>query len=110
MKTFDFSYDSENDDLFMYSKGEKSAGAVELGNFVFDFDKKGTLVAFEIIDASETLSKLLSKMLEISKIKDIKAELVNFRNMASVKISVDNTPTSIIIPNLKKETSPALSY
>ena len=110
MKNFEFSYDSENDDLFVYLKGEKSVGAVELGNFVFDFDKKRQLVAFEIIDASETLSKLLSKMLEISKIREMKAELVNFRNMASIRISIDDDNATIVIPNIKRESSPALSY
>ena len=39
MKTFDFSYDEDNDDLFIYLPGAKSAGAVEMGDFVFDFDK-----------------------------------------------------------------------
>ena len=110
MKNFDFSYDLESDDLFVYLKGEKSAGAVELGNFVFDFDKNGKLVAFEIIDASETLSKLLSKILEISKIKEMKAQIVNYRNMASIRISVDNDNATIVIPQIKRETSPALSY
>jgi len=110
MKNFNFSYDADNDDLFVYLKGEKSAGAVELGNFVFDFDEKGKLVAFEIIDASETLSKLLSKMLELSKIREMKAELINFRNMASIKISIDDNNATIVIPNIKKETSPSLTY
>jgi len=110
MKTFEFDYDVENDDLFVYLKGEKSSGAVELGSFVFDFDKKGQLVAFEILDASETLSKLLSKMLEIGKIKKMRAQVVNYRNMASIKISVDNDNATIVIPQIKKETSPALSY
>ncbi len=110
MKNFNFSYDADNDDLFVYLKGEKSAGAVELGNFIFDFDEKKQLVAFEIIDASETLSKLLSKMLEISKIKEMKAQIVNYRNMASIKISVDNDHATIVIPQIKKETSPSLAY
>lgn len=110
MKNFNFSYDANSDDLFIYLEGQKSAGAVESGNFVFDFDKKGQLVAFEIIDATDTLSKLLSKMLELSKIKEMKAELINFRNMASLRIRVDQENATIVIPNIKKETSPALSY
>jgi len=110
MKTFEFDYDEGNDDLFVYLKNKKSSGAIELGNFVFDFDDKGQLVAFEIIDASETLSKLLSKMLQLSKIKEMKAQAVNYRNMASIRISIDNENATIVIPQIKKETSPSLNY
>jgi len=37
MEDFKFDYDSENDDLFIYLPKVKSAGAVEMGNFIFDF-------------------------------------------------------------------------
>lgn len=52
-----FSYDKENDDLFIYLPKSKSAGAIELGNFVFDFDENGKLVAIQIINASKVFSK-----------------------------------------------------
>ena len=39
MKEFKFSYDEGNDDLFVYLDGSKSEGAVEIGDFVFDFNK-----------------------------------------------------------------------
>ena len=38
MKDFKFDYDEENDDLFIYLEGKKSAGAVEIGDFIVDFD------------------------------------------------------------------------
>jgi len=34
MINFDFSYDSEEDDFFVYIKGRKSEGVIELGNFI----------------------------------------------------------------------------
>lgn len=113
MKKFKFSYDKENDDLFIYLPKSKSAGAVELGNFIFDFDKDGNLVAIQIIEASKVLSKLVSEIKELTKIKSIKADIVNFRNMAfvRVKISTNNfeEKVTISIPFLK-EKSPALKY
>jgi len=113
MKDFKFSYDGDNDDLFIYSPDSKSKGAVELGNFVFDFDEKENLVAIQILEASKVLSKLVSKIIEIARIKGIKVGIINFRNMAFVKIELstqtDKETISMPIPRIK-EKSPALSY
>ena len=113
MKDFAFDYDEENDSLFIYLPDKKSSGAVELGNFVFDFDENEKLMAIEILDASKTLSRVLSKIVELTKIDELKAEVTDFRNMASIKISIktpsENETAVIILPNIK-EKSPALSY
>jgi len=113
MKKFNFDYDSENDDLFVYLEGSKSDGAVEAGNFVFDFDKENDLVAIQITEASKVLKALLSKFIQLSNLKDFKAEVTNFRNMASIKFTMqDNNikeTANIMIPRVI-ENSPALSY
>ena len=77
MKNFKFDYDEENDSLFAYLENSKSEGAVEIGDFVFDFDKSGNLVAIEIFNASEIFSTVLSKIIELSKIKDFNIEIFN---------------------------------
>jgi len=112
MKEFQSSYDEGNDDLFVYLKGKKSKGAVEAGNFVFDFDENENLVGIQIFEASQVFSKMLSKIIEVTKLKEIRADIVNFRNMATLRIYL-NTETgqetaNIIIPQIK-EHSPALS-
>jgi uncharacterized protein YuzE len=113
MEKFNFDYDSENDDLFVYLTDKKSAGAVELGNFILDFDKGGNLVAFQISTASEVFSKILSKMIEITKLKQIQAEIINFRNMDAIRFKViteNNQETAnILIPHITKK-SPVLEY
>jgi len=113
MKEFKFSYDEENDDLFVYLEGAKSEGAVEWGNFVFDFDKNEELVAVQIFEASKVLSKLLSKIIELTKIKHMEVEMTNFRNMKSMRIKINTfsgeAEGNIIIPNIR-EKSPALQY
>ncbi|MBS3084744.1 DUF2283 domain-containing protein [Candidatus Pacearchaeota archaeon] len=113
METFDFDYDLDNDDLFIYLEGKKSAGAVEMGNFVLDFDKKGNLVAMQIINVSDVLTKILSKIIEISKIREIKMDIVNFRNMDAIKFSIDDGKSleraNILIPHIM-EKSPVLKY
>lgn len=113
MIDFKVDYDSENDDLFVYLEGAKSEGAVEAGNFVFDFDKNNKLVAIEVLEASQTLKALLSKIIELNKIKEFKAEATTFRNMASIKFTVSdefNSETAnILVPKIV-ESSPALNY
>jgi len=112
MKDFKFSYDKENDDLFVYLPGKKSKGGVEIGNFVFDFDEKENLVAIQIFEASQVLSKLLSKILELAKIKELRADIINFKNMAAVKLRIitdsEQETANIIIPRIKQEENPAL--
>ena len=113
MEKFNFDYDSESDDLFVYLEGKKSEGAIELGNFILDFDNDGNLVAMQILNVSEVLSKLLSKMIELSALKEIKMEIINFRNMEAIKFSISDNKTeeraNILIPHIK-EKSPVLRY
>tara|TARA_Y100000310_G_C20016031_1_gene505184 strand:- start:26 stop:367 length:342 start_codon:yes stop_codon:yes gene_type:complete len=113
MKDFKFNYNEESDDLFIYLPEKKSAGAVELGNFIFDFDSNEELVAIEILEASEVLSKLIKKLIELTKIKSIKAEVIKFRNNDALNIEVEfeggKEKVPIIIPRVREE-SPALKY
>ena len=113
MNEFKFSYDKKNDDLFVYLEGSKSAGGVEIGNFIFDFDKEKNLIAIQILNASDVLSKLISKIISLTKIKTIRAKIINFRNMEAINIEVDfesgTERIPIIIPRVK-EGSPALKY
>ncbi|MEN7981981.1 MAG: DUF2283 domain-containing protein [Nanoarchaeota archaeon] len=113
MENFKFSYDSENDDLFMYLEGKKSKGAVELGNFILDFDNKGNLVAMQILNVSEIISKILSKIIKISELKEVKMNIINFRNMDAIRFyisdGINEETTNILIPHIK-EKSPVLSH
>jgi len=113
MKSFNFDYDSENDDLFVYLGNAKSDGAVEAGNFIFDFDKKENLVAMQVTEASKVFKTLLSTLVTLSKIKEFRAEVTNFRNMASIKFTIEDDSrkdtANLLIPRFV-EKSPALSY
>ena len=114
MQDFKFDYDKENDSLFAYLEDSKSNGAVEMGDFVFDFDKKGNLVAMEIFNASEILKTVLSKMIELAKIKEFKVEIFNFRNnRTSIRFNISDGKerefANIIIPRMT-EKSPAITY
>ncbi len=111
MKNFKFSYDETSDDLFMYLESKKSAGAVEIGDFVFDFDEQENLVALQILNASEILSKLVSRVISLANITGIQAEVIKFRNMNAIDIHVQLAERKehipIIIPRITRS-SPAL--
>jgi len=113
MEKFNFDYDSESDDLFVYLEGKKSSGAVELENFILDFDDKNNLIAMQITNVSEVLAKILSRVVEVSKIKEIKMEIVDFRNMDAIKFSISDDKieerANILIPHIR-EKSPVLKY
>ena len=88
-------------------------GAVELGNFVFDFDNDENLVAIQIFEASQVLSKLLKKIVELSEIREFKADVINFRNMAMIRLEIftEKEKEEIVMPTPRiKEKSPALNY
>ena len=85
---FEFKYDEESDDLFIYLPAKKSKGAVELGNFIFDFDENENLVALQILEASYTISKLITRIIELNKVKSIETQIINFRNMTAIRIEV----------------------
>ena len=114
MKEFKFSYDKEHDDLFIYLPNKKSKGAVEIGNFVLDFDDKEKLIAIQIFEASKVLSKILSKILELAKIKEFKADIINFRNMVTIKFKIttntEQETANLIVPRIKQRKSPVLDY
>ena len=113
MKELKFSYEEENDDLFVYLENYKSAGAVELGNFVFDFDGDKNVIAIQIFEASKVLAKVVSKVIELTKIKKIEAEVTNFRNMDAMKMRIitdsGTSEGTVMIPLIKGK-SPSLNY
>lgn len=113
MEDFKFDYDKDNDDLFIYLPNSKSSGAVEVGDFIFDFDENKDLIAIQIMEASKVLSKLMSKILKLSTITSIKVNLINFRNMKAIKVDIttnsDKASAVITIPSIKEE-SPSLKY
>lgn len=111
MKNFKFSYDETNDDLFIYLESKKSAGAVEMGDFVFDFDEDENLVALQILNASEVLSKLVSRVISLTHIKSIQVNVIKFRNTNAIDIHVQladrKEHVPIVIPRITRS-SPVL--
>ena len=118
MQKFNFSYDKENDDLFLYNSKSKSRGSVELGNLIFDYSSKKELVGLQMLNASKTIKNLVGKdMITIKKLmnnlKECKIDIKTENNLMIIKIYLlsDTAEISpvISIPRII-ETSPALAY
>ncbi|MCK4670247.1 MAG: DUF2283 domain-containing protein [Nanoarchaeota archaeon] len=118
MQKFNFSYDKENDDLFLFSPKSKSKGSVELGNIIFDYNHKKELVGIQIMKASKLMKDMANVSTNVIKdvlndLKDCKVDAKLKNNLLIVKIylfSKSKKVSSVIsIPRIV-ESSPALAY
>lgn len=75
---FLFDYDGENDSLYIYKKGVKVKGSLDLGNIILDISTDEKVVGLEILDASKVMKNLAVKspqsFLENIKEASIRAE------------------------------------
>jgi len=60
MTKSDFDYDEKNDILYIH-KHVKAKGSLNIGDFVIDISHNGRLAGLEIMNASKTISKFISK-------------------------------------------------
>jgi len=114
MQKFQFDYDTDNDDLFVYRKDSKSAGAVELGPVVLDFGKGGDIVAIEIMDAAEFLASSTKPgpkdMREVlRKLTNCEVDIRAWRNsilMIKMTLFAENEPAAVwnfSVPKLQEK-------
>lgn len=72
-RSFGFNYDADNDILFLYEKGMRSRGAIELldGDFVLDIGTS-RVVGLEVFDASKNLSDVNDREITKKVLKNLK--------------------------------------
>ena len=105
MKKFKFSYDKENDDLFLFNPKSKSKGSVELGNIILDYNNKKEFVGIQIMNASKLIKDITNE-----KIKDIRDVLNNLKNSkVDAKIKNNLLTVKIYLYSESKEVSPIIS-
>src|SRR3989338_5675685 len=118
MQKYNFSYDKEQDDLFVYSPRSKSKGSVELGNLVFDYNSKKEFVGLQIARASK-MTPQLSDM-GAADIKEILSSLTGCKveakvqnNLLSIKLLLIGKTKEVyskITAPVIRESSPAVAY
>jgi len=118
MQKFNFSYDKENDDLFLYSSKSKSKGSIEIGDLIIDYNSNKELVGIQITNASKLLKDLSNEKLPeikkvLSSLVSCKVDIKARNNILLVRIFLltnEKEMTSAIpIPNIMRS-SPALAY
>ncbi len=110
MRKFDFSYDEENDDLFLFRTDAKSKGSVEFGDrIVLDFNNNKELVGLEFLDASQTIADLLPERKEALSLKNLRDCRVEIREKAGITIvrlfllgKAEEVPAMITVPRLAR--------
>ncbi|MBI4016987.1 MAG: DUF2283 domain-containing protein [Candidatus Aenigmarchaeota archaeon] len=118
MQKYNFSYDKEQDDLFLYNPRSKSKGSVEMGKLILDFDSKKNLVGIQLMNAVQLLENLagitkdtIKKLL--TDLKECKVDIKTKNNLLIVKIFLighDSEISPVLSMPLLTETSPALAY
>ena len=118
MQKFNFSYDKDNDDLFLYNPRSKSKGSIELGDIIFDFNSKKELVGLQMMNAHKLISDMVDKpnatMIKqiLNNLKETKIDIKTHRNMLIIKfllIGATEKVTPILSVPTIQHSSPALA-
>jgi len=54
-KATNLDYDMRNDSLYIYTKGWKYKGSLDLGDIIISISEDGEIIGIEILDASKNL-------------------------------------------------------
>jgi hypothetical protein len=113
-----FSYDKENDDLFLYNPKAKSKGSVEMGDIILDMNSKKELVGLQIIHATNILKDAVneeeSSLVEnvLQNLKECRVEIIMKNDFAIIKMCFLNGDHEVkpilTIPTIR-ESSTALA-
>ena len=100
MQKFNYSYDKENDDLFLFRPNT----SVELGDIILDFNSKKELVGIQIVNASRLFKDITKENLPIIR------ELLNNLNMCRIDVKPKNNLLliKIFLFSKVKEITPVL--
>ena len=118
MSKFNFSYDKENDNLFLFNPKSKSKGSVELGNIIFDYNSKKEFVGIQLMNASKLIKDMSGENSSVTKevlnnLKECRVESKVKNNLLIVKIflmsKIKEISSVISVPSIR-EPSPALAY
>ena len=93
MQKFNFSYDKENDDLFLFNPKSKSKGSVELGDIIFDFNSKKEFVGMQIMNASKIIKDMTTETANsikelLNNLKECKVDVKSKNNLLIIKLNL----------------------
>lgn len=119
MQKFNFSYDKENNDLFLFNPKSKSKGSIELGDLILDYSPRKEIVGIQIMHASRFIKELTTDnnsetIREIlNNLKLCKVDIRIRNNLSIIKIYLfsknNEIATVLSVPSIRQR-SPALAY
>lgn len=99
-------YDAENDIFYVYT-GEKVKDSLQIENFILDFSFDDKIVGIEILNASKTLSDMLSFPITkeiLQNIIDASITTISWKEIALVRLLLfvkpqkSNVPSQLPVP------------
>ncbi len=105
MQKFNFSYDTEEDDLFLFNQNSKSKGSAVIGNVVLDYDCKKQIVGMQLMNASEIITEITNG--ELLNIKQILEKLTDAK--LDIKLKNKMLIIKIYLIGNKEELAPLIS-
>lgn len=117
MQKYKFSYDENNDDLFLFSPKSKSKGSVELGDIVIDFNSKREFAGIQIMNATKLIKDLTNETFSsikslLNKLEKCEIEVKPRNNILIIKIylfSEQKEISPVITVSNITHSSPALA-
>lgn len=113
-KKFEFDYDAENGNLFIYDPKSKSKASIEMDDLVIDFNSKKQISAIEIFNAKKFLGSLIeTKKINLNDLKQCKIDISPKHNFIMIKILLmfkqeEALTAPLLIPSIT-EPSPILA-
>ena len=90
MTNFNFSYDKKFDDLLLNKGKCKSAGSMEVGDLILDFDKRNQLVGVQFVNASKLMKNIFKDERDfrelLGSLKRVDVSAARHRNLMTVSI------------------------
>ena len=117
IRRFNFDYDFENDDLFLFDPKSKSKASIEIGDFIIDYNSNNEISAIEMLNASVFFKGIKGEVnLNKNTLKDIndcKIAIVRKNNFLMIQLimtltSKEQIITPFYIPSITQR-SPALA-
>lgn len=118
MQKFEFSYDKENDDLFLFKPNSKSKGSVEIGEFILDFNARKEVVGMQFLNATDLMKDIFDESSSSLKqllcsLEGCKIDIKTKGDMLVIRILLIGKTREITAPLCLpaiREPSPALAF
>ncbi|AEF96334.1 DUF2283 domain-containing protein [Methanotorris igneus] len=84
-KATNIDYDIENDSLYIYAEGQEYKDSLDLNDIIIDFNKEGSVMGIEVLDASKKFK--LSKF-DLKNIVEFKSTIFISKDIVKIEMKI----------------------